>query len=232
MTGLNELSVVIPLAPGENAWRPLLSDLARLPAAAEVILVAATGTPPPDDLAALTTALPPSLVWWEAPRGRAAQQNAGAAAARHPLLWFLHADSRLDGQILAELARALPRLSGRLGYFDLDFAADGPPWMRLNVLGAKIRSRWLGLPFGDQGLLLGRADFERLGGFDPGVGWGEDHDLVWRAHRDGLRLLRIPAAITTSARKYAEQGWLRTTFRHLLGTWRQARVFSRERVRR
>ncbi|MGD9584574.1 MAG: glycosyl transferase family 2 [Lysobacterales bacterium] len=230
MSGLNELSVIVPLAPGENAWRTLLGDLTALPASSEVILVAAAGTPAPDDLVALAAALTPILVWCDAPRGRAAQQNAGAVAARHPLLWFLHADSRVGSQALIELARARPRLAGRLGYFDLAFAADGPPLMWLNAIGAKIRSRALGLPFGDQGLLLNRVDFERLGRFDPGVGWGEDHDLVWRAHRAGLRLLRIPATVTTSARKYAEQGWLRTTLRHLAGTWRQARTFSRTRV--
>lgn len=230
MAGVSALSVVVPLGPDENAWRDLLGDLAGLPASSEVLLVAVAGTKPPDDMATLAANLESSLVWCEAPRGRAAQQNAGAAAARHPNLWFLHADSRLDDQVPAELARALPQMSGRLGHFDLAFAADGPPWMRLNQLGARVRSGVFGLPFGDQGLLLTRADFERLGGFDPSIGWGEDHDLVWRARRAGLRLLRLPATITTSARKYAEQGWLMTTFRHLRGTWQQARAFSRARV--
>ena len=227
MSALRELSVVVPLAPGEEAWRALLADLAALPAGAEVILVAVAGTPPPSDLQALGAVFPPRLVWCEAPRGRASQQNAGAIAASHPSLWFLHADSRLDRASFTALAQALPQLSGRLAYFDLRFAADGPLLMPLNALGAKIRSRWFGLPFGDQGLLLQRADFERLGRFDPAIDWGEDHDLVWRAHRAGLRLLGIRATITTSARKYAERGWLRTTLAHLFATWRQARRFAR-----
>ena len=52
--------------------------------------------------------------------------------------------------------------------------------MQLNAAGANLRSRWLGLPFGDQGLVLPRASFERLGGFDPALRYGEDHALVWR----------------------------------------------------
>ena len=99
--------------------------------------------------------------------------------------------------------------------------------MRTNAMGANWRSRRLGLPFGDQGLVLPRLEFDRLDGFDPRLAHGEDHALVWRARRAGLPLREIDAAVITSARKYAERGWLRTTLRHLRLTadqaWRETR---------
>ena len=99
--------------------------------------------------------------------------------------------------------------------------------MHLNALGVFVRSRWLGLPFGDQGFFLARAVFERLGGFDTAVPFGEDHALVWAARRAGVAIVPAGAPLYTSARKYAEGGWLATTARHVWWTtaqvWREAR---------
>lgn len=217
------LSVVVPLGPGETAWRELMADLEALPAGSEVILVAAAG-----DLQDTTVqrSTVPARRWIQAPAGRASQLNAGVAAARHPLLCLLHADSRLPAGSLRRLADSLPGRN-ELAYFDLRFT-DGPALMWLNTLGAWIRSRWLGMPFGDQGFVLDRRDFHRLGGFDPQLACGEDHALVWRARRSGLRLKALRAPILTSARKYARDGWWTTTARHLTLTWRQARRFRRD----
>jgi glycosyltransferase A (GT-A) superfamily protein (DUF2064 family) len=226
MAALAELSIIIPLGPGEAGWRALLGDLTALPGATEVILVASAGTATPADWAAVTASLAARVQWIDHPCGRALQQNAGAAVARGSVLWFLHADSRLSANTWAPLAAALAELPGRLGYFDLAFADDGPRWMGLNAVGANWRSRYLGLPFGDQGLFLAASDFAALGGFDPALAWGEDHQLVWRARRAGLGRRRVPVAIHTSARKYREHGWWATTFRHLLASWQQARRFA------
>ena len=160
-----------------------------------------------------------------APRGRAAQQNAGAAATQRPWLWFLHADSRPDEATFAALRDFIARDEAALGWFRLRFDDTQIPALRLNAAGANWRSRRLGLPFGDQGLVLPRAMFERLGGFDPSWPYGEDLALVRRARRAGLPLRELPATLTTSARKYAERGWWRTTARHL---WLTAALMRRE----
>jgi GT2 family glycosyltransferase len=114
-----------------------------------------------------------------------------------------------------------------IGYFRLRFLADGPRLTFLNAWGAHFRSRVFGLPFGDQGLLMPRRIFDALGGFDESVTAGEDHDLIWSARTRGIPLLPVDAPIFTSARKYAERGWWRTTREHLGMTRDQARRFSR-----
>jgi hypothetical protein len=219
---LGALAIVVPLAPGERAWRGLVGALAPLPPSARIVLVAADAADLP---AAGDPALAPlqaEVVTISAPRGRALQQNAGAGAAERPHLWFLHADSRLADATLGALAAAMRRHPDALGYFDLRFAADGPAAVRLNELGVALRSRVLGLPFGDQGFFLSQATFARLGGFDPTVPSGEDHALVWAARRAGVPVVAAGAPLYTSARKYAVGGWLATTVRHVALTAQQA----------
>ena len=219
------LSIVIPVGPGEQAWRELLPDLAPLEGEAEIVLVAVTGGTPAGFEAAEFGLTAPTR-WLESPAGRARQLNAGARAARGERLCFLHADSRLP-RVSLDTLRQTRFGENTLHYFDLRFLPDGPALMRLNRTGARLRSRWLGMPFGDQGLALRRSLFERLGGFDETIACGEDHALVWRARRAGVRLVPFDAPLLSSARRYAVHGWWRTTARHLWLTAKQALRFSR-----
>lgn len=149
----------------------------------------------------------PEVRWIEAPRGRARQMNAGAAAARGDRLWFLHADCQAPPDAPARILEALgdPRTS--MGAFR--FAVDSPRHAyRVLELGIRVRSELLGVPYGDQGLFLRRADFERLGGF-PEVSAMEDLYLVREMRRQG-RVRTLPVPLVTSARRWESQGLLAT----------------------
>lgn len=226
------LAVIVPVGPGDGAWRGLLPALGQLPPDAQLRLVACREADADATSLADATALPADRAWIVAARGRARQLNAGARDTHGDRLWFLHADSRFDDPrtAVAAVLRTLARDPAALGYFDLRFDGDGPAATAINAGGAWIRSRWLGLPFGDQGLFLSRATFERLGGFDESLPSAEDHALVWRARAHGVPLRAAGATLRTSARRYAEQGWARTTARHLLLTATQAWRFSRARA--
>ena len=213
------LSVIVPLAPAETEWRGLLQQLTALPAGSEVIVVRADDEswPAPDGW-------PTQLRYRQChgEPGRARQQNLGARLASGHWLWFLHADSRLRPDSLRELQRFLAEGTDALGWFQLAFRTDGPRWTALNAAGANFRSRWFGLPFGDQGLVLPRHCFDALGGFNEAASYGEDHLLVWAARHADLPLRGIDALLETSARKYAQHGWLATTFKHWQRTAAQA----------
>lgn len=217
------LSVVIPLAPKEQAWRGLLLQLLDCGEGSEILLVHAES----DHLDFGDHDPHPNLRLIASVPGRARQLNAGAQAAQGRWLWFLHADSRLTAGVLPQLQRFIVADDDALGYFDLRFERDGPWLTRLNAVGANLRARWLGLPFGDQGFVLRAETFRRLGGYDESAGRGEDHLLVWRARAAGLPLRRLPAAIVTSARRFREHGWWSTTLNHLRLTARQVRVGRR-----
>ena len=221
----HSLSIVVPLGPDEPQWPPLLDQLTLLPVGSEVLLVGHDQMSAPPQL----SALPPTLghlrwQWLTAPRGRASQLNAGAAVARGDYLWFLHADTLLRRDNLSTLLRQMARHDGALFYFDLYFADKGSRRLKINEWGARLRSDWLGVPFGDQGFCLRRADFQRLGGYDEIAAYGEDHLLVWAARHQGLTLRRCPVPLATSARKYRRHGWGRLTLRYQWLWLRQAAI--------
>jgi hypothetical protein len=227
MIGGMRVSIIVPVGPGDAAWHGLVdcfvSEVGRLPPGVEVILVFADAVPP------MAPAAIPQAPGWRtiaAPCGRACQQNAGARSASGRWLCFLHADSRLDRRAW-DVVLGWERTAPALYYFDLSFLPDGPRMTRLNALGVRWRCRLLGLPFGDQGLLVTNEDFGRAGGFDESLASGEDHALVWALRRAGRPVLPAGATIATSARKYAQHGWWRTTAHHLGATWMQARRFAR-----
>lgn len=147
----------------------------------------------------------------QAPRGRARQMNHGAALARGDSLWFLHADCAPAPGSLAAIRCALadPRVSAGAFRFRLD---GGRLSYRLIEAGANLRSRWLRLPFGDQGLFVRRSDFEAIGGYRD-VPLFEDVYLVRELRRRGqLALVDLP--LVTSPRRWEERGIGATTLMH------------------
>lgn len=194
---MKNLSIIIPLGPGEDQVHHLLEDLYGLPEAAEIIIVSC------DDANKTTDARVRRIT---SAQGRAIQQNAGAKAAKGDFLWFLHADTRLTPQAFVALAASLQKAPQALHYFHLKFSNDGPRGMWLNEWGARVRSGILGIPFGDQGFCLGKDSFTKVGGFSEHTLYGEDHLLVWHVRQAGLKLRCTGTALKTSARKYRHYG--------------------------
>ena len=203
------LSIIIPVGPDDGAWKTLMPQLLESKEPVEIIVSACL--PKPDE-ALLDDE---RVIWQTGKQGRAKQLNLGAQTANGDYLWFLHADSGLNPAVWTALDMFLAENSESLGYFQLEFADDGPLMTQLNARLANWRSRVLGLPFGDQGYVLKKSLFEALAGFDELVPIGEDLDLVIRARAQGIYLQQLPARLISSARRYRQQGWLKTTVKHL-----------------
>jgi rSAM/selenodomain-associated transferase 2 len=141
----------------------------------------------------------------QAPRGRGAQLAAGGAAAVGGWLLFLHADTRLaPGWVAAARAfMAQPGSVQRAAAFRLALDDSDPRARRIECL-ANWRGRTLGLPYGDQGLLIARGFYESLGGYRP-LPLMEDVDLVRRIGR--RRIVILDAEAVTSAARYRRDGW-------------------------
>ena len=74
------------------------------------------------------------------------------------------------------------------------------------------RANALALPYGDQGLLIGRNFYLALGGFRA-LPLMEDVDLVRRiGHR---RLVILPISARTSAARWRSQGWTARSLRNV-----------------
>ena len=145
--------------------------------------------------------------------GRGGQLAAGIAATRAPWLLLLHADTRLDPGWRAAAADFMehPLRGTCAGYFRL-VLDSAHPWARRLERIVAWRSRTLGLPYGDQGLLLSRGLLDRIGGMRP-LPLMEDVDLVRRIGRG--RLLALDAAAVTSAARWERDGWGRRSARNL-----------------
>ena len=211
---MTQLSVIIPLAPNEAAWKSLLTDLDKLPDGMEILFVQSenSNTNMPNKTPVLAEKEIRILV--NKQPGRAAQMNAGAAKAQGKYLWFLHADSKFGPNTLTALLRVIEHHPHSLLYFDLAFLKDASFLMCINNWGVYFRSRVLKLPFGDQGFCISKAQFTRLGGFPDSLPYGEDHVFVWKARQQGIRIQSTGARLYTSARKYKKHGWLKTTLLH------------------
>ncbi|MDO5755897.1 MAG: TIGR04283 family arsenosugar biosynthesis glycosyltransferase [Rhodobacterales bacterium] len=147
-------------------------------------------------------------VWVAGPASRGGQLRRGADAAEGAWLLFLHADTQLpEGWVRAVKAQMA---DGRPGYFRLTFDSQGiAPGI---VAGwANLRARLLCLPYGDQGLLIARDEYEALGGYQD-IPLMED---VAMSRLLGRRLRMMPLALRSSAARYRRDGWLRRGARNM-----------------
>jgi rSAM/selenodomain-associated transferase 2 len=146
-----------------------------------------------------------------APRGRASQQNSGAAASCGDTLLFLHADCWLERGTLEQIAGALADRRYVGGCFRQVIDAQGWRYRWLER-GNALRVRLWGLAYGDQGIFVRREVFNRLGGF-PSLALMEDLFFMKRLRRAG-RIALLDGPLHVSARRWEEQGVFRQTARN------------------
>lgn len=146
---------------------------------------------------------------------RGAQLVRGCAVAQGRWFLVLHADTHLRDGWVGPVIKHLEH--HKAGWFRLAFD-DGGLAGRVVACWANLRS-YCGLPYGDQGLLLPAALYDRVGGY-PSQPLMEDVAIA-RALKGQLTC--IDAVAVTSAVRYKRQGWLRRGARNL---WTLARYFG------
>ena len=141
-----------------------------------------------------------------APRGRAAQMNAGAAACPADVLLFLHADTTLPDDADALVLRAT---AGRNAWGRFDVRIDSRrPLLRLVGAMMNWRSRRTGIATGDQALFVRHELFCRVGGFPP-LPLMEDVAMSKMLKRHAAPAC-LRERVTTSARRWERDGVWRT----------------------
>ncbi len=201
------LSIIVPVLNEAPDIVAALDALQPLRARGHEVVVVDGGST--DGTGALAQPLSDRVL--TAPRGRAAQMNAGAAASRGDALLFLHADTRLPEGADALVAVALAHR--RWGRFDVRIDSAHP---LLAVVGAvmNLRSRLTGIATGDQALFVTRAAFDDAGGF-PAIALMEDLAFSSTLRRGG-RPACLTAKVVTSGRRWERNGVVPT----ILLMWR------------
>lgn len=202
------ISVIIPALNEAKVLPATLDDLSAQPGDFETILVDGGST----DATLAIAARYPGVRVMTSPRGRAAQMNAGAAVATGDILLFLHADTCLPPDAIAELNRLQADPDCHAGGFHHRFS--GGHWTLRTVSWLhNRRCAWTGVFYGDQAMFVRRPLFEDLGGFPA----GELEDIVLSE-----RLLErceprfLASSVVTDSRKFEQMGPLRSFGRCLL----------------
>ena len=191
------LSIIIPTLNEAELIGEQVRRTAALAGVHEVVVADGGST---DETLRRVPALPKVRTLKAAPQGRSAQMNAGARVATGDVLLFLHADVRLPFDVAARVEAALVDSRTVGGAFRTWTVADHPTWLGPLLHLADLRSRYTGLPYGDQAPFVRRAAFEAVHGF-PEQPLMEDLELSIRLRRHG-RLARVPARVTVSGRRF------------------------------
>ncbi len=150
------------------------------------------------------------------PASRGGQLRRGCTAAKGDWLLILHADTVLEDGWSNVVGQHIREFSQRPAHFKLAFSTRG--LRPAAVAGwANLRSAVLGLPYGDQGLLVPQALYSAKGGY-PDQPLMEDVEIARRL--PDMRTL--PAYALTSAARYQRDGWLRRGGRNLWTLMRYA----------
>lgn len=196
-----QISIIVPTLDEEQTVAATLSR-ARGPLVREIIVVDGGSRDRTRDVAA---ALADRVL--RAPRGRAHQLNAGAAAAAAEILLFLHADTVPPPGFDAAIVAALSDANTVAGRFDVALMPSSP---LLSLTAALInrRSRLTRIATGDQAIFVRRAVFVELNGFPP-FPLMEDIAISRLLKRRG-QIACLRDKVVTSSRRWRRDGVVRT----------------------
>lgn len=204
------LAIIIPTYNAADALRE------NCPAARDIDLIVSDGGSG-DDTLKTALSLGARLALGSGGRGQQLARGARLALSRKDVDWmlFVHADTQLPADWRARIDRHIARRSHAAGYFR--FGADAPGFRaRAMEFWVGVRCWWLGLPYGDQGLLISKDMYRAVGGY-PEQTLFEDVEIIraikLRLGRHRLRCLGARAMTDVSA--FIDQGIWRRGKRNL-----------------
>jgi len=208
------ISIIIPVLNEAAQLPQLISQLNQFSSIPHEVLFVDGGSS--DDSVSVLKHLQQKVV--HSTMGRAHQMNTGAAKARFPWLYFLHADSHLPANASQLLWEATTDQQ-QAACFQLAFSFSH--WL-LRLSAKATKANHLLCRGGDQSLLIHNDFFKQLGGFDPQYKVCEDIALIRKIYQKG-RFEVLNATLVTSARRFTENGVLQLLFHfgvlHLLHYW-------------
>lgn len=217
------VSIIIPAKDAEKDLQGCLSAL-FLGVEAGLVREVIVSAVPSNNPETREIADEAGAVWVEGGEGRGPQLKRGADAARGEWLLFVHADTWLSTDWADAVRAHLNEAPDQAGAFKLAFRSPARKARLVEAL-TNWRARTFGLPYGDQGLLISRALYEDIGGYDP-VPLMEDVIIVRKIGK--ARLVELSAYAATSGEKQMRDGWFGRSLRNLWLLFRFSRGASPE----
>lgn len=200
-----QISIIVPLLNEEYFVPRFLKELEKLKGIAEPIFV--DGGSQDKSVQLLKEA---GYLVVNAEKGRSIQMNTGAEQASTAHYLFVHIDVQFPKNISTVLEQAIEKKI-KLANFKLQF--DWKHWfLNFNAMF----SRFTANPFqyGDQGLFISQSLFQKIGAYDTSLLLMEGNDLIKRAKKH-TQLVKLPAYLNVSARKYKEIGPYKLQFLYI-----------------
>lgn len=204
------LSIIIPTLNEAEHLPALLNDLKHQENIRFEVIVSDGGSS--DSTRMITEGS--GAIFVSAERGRGVQMNTAAAQAVGEYLLFLHADSRIDDRnLLCNAIKAMTeerlRIPDVAGHFRLQFIRSGKSnGMAYRYVEGKTAFNRINTTNGDQGMLITRDFFIRLGGFDESLPFLEDQRIAEKIREQG-KWITLPGYLKTSARRFETEGFHR-----------------------
>lgn len=137
-------------------------------------------------------------------KGRAFQMNFGASIATGEILYFVHADVKVNPDYAFDILKAINN-GHDFGCYRYQFDTDD--WLlKVNAFCTRLPFIWC--RGGDQTLFIRKEDFLKVGKFREDYQIMEDYEFIIRANKV-LKFKIIPKNVIVSARKYKTNSYLR-----------------------
>ena len=190
-----EISIIIPTINESKNLPLLLSDLSEITQEAEVLIIDSISKDKTKDIALNYGA----KYFQTKERNRGLQLNFGAERANGKWLLFIHADSRLNKSWSKEVKKSIKSNADLIYYFR--FKVDNNKLIfRLLEIFVNLRCLFYKNPYGDQGILISKNQYNIMGGFNK-LPIMEDLDFISRIKRKD-NLIQLKSIIFTNSRKW------------------------------
>jgi len=196
-------SIIIPVLYESDRINSLIDHIHCLARDNGHEIIVVDGSPGKDTIGAIRSK---GVMKLSTGKGRAQQMNAGASRAKGEILLFLHADTELPARAFTRIDSTMKGTRYVAGAFSLGIRSNKNTLRSLARL-ASLRCRITRIPYGDQAIFIRRDYFRRIGSYRE-LPLMEDVELMRRIKHRGDTICILSDHVTTSARRWEEEGFL------------------------
>ncbi len=194
----NKITIIIPTLNASKTIRSTLRSVSK--DFTNIIIVDANSE---DNTIQIAKKYKVKIIKSTANRGK--QLHLGALSSNTDWILFLHADTKLSKNSFEEIKNFIKIKPNKVGYFKLKFNTQNSFAAILERI-VYFRNIIFKLPYGDQGLLISKSLYNKIGGFKP-LPIMEDVNIIKRIAAKNLIL--INSHVITDASKYIKNGWMK-----------------------
>ena len=196
------ITIIIPVLNEEKNIAKVLENISQLDGEKEIIVVDGGSI---DNTVGIVEKK--DVILLSSEKGRGCQMNKGAEIAKGETLLFLHADTKLPDNAILEIDKTMKAPESIGGRFDVRFN-DNRFIFKLIAFLMNRRSSLTGIFTGDQAIFIRKNIFKDIGGYLE-IPLMEDIGLSKKMKKRG-KTVGINDCVTTSARKWKEEGIIKT----------------------